>query len=79
MNTRRKRAATGSAKRKEELLQVRLNASEKKAFEEAADLSGLALSAWVRERLRRVAVMELGEAGREIAFLNGAAKGKPKP
>jgi hypothetical protein len=78
MTTRRKGKAAGSAKRKEELLQVRLSAAEKKAFEESAELSGLAVSAWVRERLRRIAVQELGEAGREVPFVGHSAKDSQK-
>jgi uncharacterized protein (DUF1778 family) len=49
-------------------LQIRLQPDEKQAFEMAAKLSGLALSAWVRERLRRSAAAELESAGREIPF-----------
>jgi predicted HicB family RNase H-like nuclease len=51
------------------LLDVRLDADEKQAFKDAADLAGLALSAWVRERLRKVARKELEEAGKKVAFL----------
>ena len=54
---------------KTETLQIRLQHKEKDAFEKAAQLSGIALSAWVRERLRRSAIRELGEAGQQIAFL----------
>lgn len=61
--------------RKQELLQVRVDESEKRAFADAADLSGIALSAWVRERLRQIAARELESASRPIAFL---AKGKRK-
>ena len=49
---------------------MRLEVAEKQAFEAAADLAGLALSAWVRERLRKVAAHELEEAGRGVAFLS---------
>jgi predicted HicB family RNase H-like nuclease len=52
-----------------ESLLVRLGISEKEAFKEAAELAGIPLSAWVRERLRQVAVRELGKAARPIAFL----------
>jgi hypothetical protein len=69
MNTRHKTTKNGSGKRREELLQVRVASTEKEAFEEAANLSGLALSAWVRERLRQVATRELEAASRPIAFL----------
>jgi hypothetical protein len=69
MNTRRANGKAGSPKRKAEMLQVRLNAPEKTAFEDAAELAGIALSAWVRERLRLIASRELQAAGRPIAFL----------
>lgn len=52
-----------------ESLLVRLGASEKEAFKEAAQLAGMPLSAWVRERLRQVAVRELQKASRPIPFL----------
>lgn len=70
MNTRHNDRNRGSGKRREELLQVRVADVEKEAFEEAASLSGLAVSAWVRERLRAVAARELEAASRPIAFLN---------
>jgi hypothetical protein len=54
--------------RTEDLL-VKLKVDEKEAFKDAADLAGVSLSTWVRERLRRVAMNELQEAARPIAFL----------
>jgi len=54
---------------KGELLQVRLEPREKQGFSEAAALSGLALSAWVRERLRLVARQELQGLGKPIPFI----------
>ena len=54
---------------KTDTLKLRLSAEEKQAFQEASELSGIALSAWIRERLRRAATRELEDAGREIAFL----------
>jgi hypothetical protein len=57
---------------KNELVKLRVTEAEKRAFQEAADLAGLPLSAWARERLRRVAVRELEEASRPIAFLQRA-------
>ncbi len=54
---------------RDEYLEVRLDAAEKQAFKEAAGLSGLAMSAWVRERLRKAARQELEEAGRDVTFL----------
>ena len=54
---------------RDENILVRLGQEEKEAFKEAADLAGISLSAWVRERLRRVAINELQQAERPIAFL----------
>jgi uncharacterized protein (DUF1778 family) len=54
---------------KEEYLELRLYAAEKQAFKDAADLRGMALSVWVRERLRLAAQRELEEANKPIAFI----------
>lgn len=54
---------------KTENMLVRIQPEEKKAFQQAAELAGLPLSAWVRERLRRVTIRELEEAGQPISFL----------
>ena len=42
---------------------------EKEGFRQAADLAGIGLSAWARERLRSAAIRELQEAGRKIPFV----------
>jgi len=62
---RRKRAT----ELKTQNLLVRLQDAEKEAFQDAAKLSGIPLSNWVRERLRRAAVKELEAASQPIAFL----------
>jgi hypothetical protein len=48
---------------------MRLQEAEKQGFRLAAKLSGLELSAWIRERLRRVAREELEQAGKTVPFL----------
>lgn len=63
---------------KTELIKIRVTNAEKEAFEKAAKLSGNALSAWVRERLRRTAIRELSEAGQQIAFLQSLLEEKPE-
>jgi hypothetical protein len=63
----RKKAVNGV---KEEYLELRLYAVEKQAFKDAADLRGMALSVWVRERLRLAAQRELEEANRPVAFMD---------
>lgn len=70
MAKRRGRPPKGAGKTKATFLQVRLDEAEKRAFNEAAELSGLALSAWVRERLRLLARKELEKVGRPVAFFN---------
>lgn len=50
-------------------LQVRLSSRERSAFEEAAKMAGLSMSAWVRERLRRAARTELQSGGVKVAFI----------
>ncbi len=52
-----------------EYLEIRVDPSEKQAFKDAADIAGIPMSAWVRERLRRAAIRDLEEVARPIAFL----------
>ena len=54
---------------KTDLLKVRVSKAEKDAFQTAADIAGIAVSAWARERLRRAAVRDLQDASRPIPFL----------
>ena len=54
---------------KARVMQLRIDDSEKEGFEKAAALSGLSLSAWARERLRKAAVRELEEASMPIPFI----------
>jgi hypothetical protein len=67
--TKRGRPPKSADRVKAEYLDIRLGAAEKQAFRDAADLAGLDLSAWVRERLRGVARRELEAAGLSVAFL----------
>jgi hypothetical protein len=54
---------------KTDLLKVRVSEREKDAFEVAAEIAGISVSAWARERLRRAAVRDLQDAGRNVPFL----------
>jgi hypothetical protein len=72
MKTQTKRAGRpkkSSDQLQTEYLDVRLTEAEKAAFKAAADLAGMAVSAWVRGRLRQAATRELGSASRPVAFL----------
>jgi uncharacterized protein (DUF1778 family) len=68
--SKRGRPKKDPTRTKGEYLDIRLEAAEKQAFRDAADLAGLDLSAWVRERLRSIARKELEGAGLAVAFLN---------
>jgi len=54
---------------KTETLKIRLSPEEKEAFQIASDISGLSLSAWMRERLRRSARLELEEVNQKVPFM----------
>jgi predicted HicB family RNase H-like nuclease len=74
MGKQRGRPPKNPEQARELSLDVRLDPSEKAAFQEAAELSGVSLSAWVRERLRQVARTELEGAGRQVPFLANPRK-----
>lgn len=54
---------------KAQVLQIRLTDAEKQGFQAAADLAGIPLSSWVRERLRLAAIRDLESAGQKIPFV----------
>jgi hypothetical protein len=66
---RRGRPPKGSDTAKSKSVLIRLDEDEKQAFTEAAELAGLSLSGWIRERLRLAATKELRFEGRTVAFL----------
>jgi hypothetical protein len=66
---RRGRPPKGSDKIKGIRFDMRLEEAEKEGFRAAAELAGLDLSAWVRERLRQAAWKELERAGQPVPFI----------
>ena len=56
--------------RKEDYMELRLDAAEKEAFVQAAKGSGMSLSGWVRDRLRRASRKELEDMEMPVAFLD---------
>lgn len=54
---------------KDKILQIRLSDDEKRGFETAAEIAGIPLSSWVRERLRLACIRDLESAGQKIPFL----------
>jgi uncharacterized protein (DUF1778 family) len=50
-------------------LRLRVEPKDRVVFERAARLSGLTLSAWVRQAMRASAARELRAAGEEVPWL----------
>jgi uncharacterized protein (DUF1778 family) len=69
---KRGRPPKGEDHRKTDYLEIRVEVAEKQTFRDAAELAGLDLSTWVRERLRANAREELERASQPIAFLEKA-------
>lgn len=57
------------ARRKQGFIKIRVESAEQEAFQKAADIVGIPLSAWVRERLRGASIRELEEIGLRAPFL----------
>jgi uncharacterized protein (DUF1778 family) len=66
---RNTKSKNSESDRMERSLEVRLSPQEKEGFRMAAEIAGISLSDWVRERLRRVARQELEQAGHPIPFI----------
>lgn len=54
---------------KEKTIQIRVSDEEKQGFTSAAELAGIPLSAWIRERLRLAAIRDLESAGMKAPFI----------
>ena len=54
---------------KSEIIKIRVEPQEKDAFQQSAEIAGIPLSNWIRERLRKAARIELEDARRTIPFL----------
>lgn len=75
MNAKRGRPPGPTADRKARYIQVRATDAERDTFGMAADLEGLSMSAWIRNRLRAAAKSELAAAGKKAPI---SATQKPK-
>jgi uncharacterized protein (DUF1778 family) len=54
---------------KSEAIKIRVEPEEKEAFQQAAEIAGIPLSNWMRERLRKAARVELQDVGKQVPFL----------
>lgn len=59
MKAKRGRPPLAESERAEERLELRIKADDKADWQKAADQAGVALSAWIRERLTKAAKREL--------------------
>lgn len=64
----RGRPRKSSESKKSKSVLLRLQELEKDCLQAAADVAGVLLAIWMRERLRRIAVQELEAAGRKNPF-----------
>lgn len=55
--------------KKEHRIEIRVSPEEKQGFEKAAEIAGIGVSAWARQKLRAAAIKELQEMGEKIVFL----------
>lgn len=67
--TRHGKSSSRSADKKHVPLNIRVSEAEKLAFVSAAEIAGVPLSAWMRERLRKTARIELEAANRSVPFI----------
>ena len=49
---------------------IKLSEPEREGFRRAAEIAGIGLSAWARQRLRSAAIKEMQDVGEQIPFLN---------
>jgi hypothetical protein len=54
---------------KDHVLQIRVTEAEKAGFQASAEVAGIPLSSWVRERLRQAAIRDLATTGQRAPFV----------
>lgn len=55
--------------KKEQSIMIRVSQLEKEGFARAAEISGIGLSAWARQKLRSAAIKDLQDVGMKIPFI----------
>lgn len=55
--------------KKDTQILIKLSETERESFRRAADIAGIGLSAWARQKLRSAAIKELQEVGETATFL----------
>ncbi len=69
MKKKRGRPPGTTKSARDKLVQLRVDAREIQGFMDAANLSGLSVSAWARERLRKTCREELEQAKMVVPFI----------
>ena len=54
---------------KDQVIQVRVSEKEKESYLLAAQVAGIPLASWIRDRLRQSTIKELSNAGLRAPFL----------
>lgn len=55
--------------KKDNQILIKVSETEKEGFKRAAEIVGIGLSAWARQKLRSAAIKDLQEVGEVIKFL----------
>lgn len=55
--------------KKDSQVMIKVSESEREGFRRAADIAGIGLSAWARQKLRAAAIKDLQELGEKVPFL----------
>lgn len=69
MEKRQEKPHARSQSPKDVPFNIRVSEAEKAAFTRAAEIAGIPVSAWVRERLRAAAYVELDNIGEAVPFI----------
>lgn len=54
---------------KDSQVMIKVSEDERDGFKRAAEIAGIGLSAWARQKLRAAAIKDLQEVGEKIPFL----------
>jgi hypothetical protein len=55
--------------KKDSQVMIKVSEEERDGFRRAAEIAGVGLSAWARQKLRSAAIKDLQEVGEKIPFL----------
>jgi hypothetical protein len=59
--------------KKDTQILIKVSEPEREGFRRAADIAGIGVSAWARQKLRAAAIQELQTVGEKAAFLSSVS------